>query len=218
MKKIGIERIHIKLALCIISIISICLIEATDTITFRLLNSVHPSFGIIAEYRLSSLVICYLLYKFSQHVVVTDNSEVPNWKKTLFVSIFTLIATFFVVLVTQVWIPIAQNWRDLIPFLFTGLLAEELLFRGCIYNLIKKITQGKPKTTFSYAVIFSSLLFSLHHLAYHEFHLTQESLSQVVYTFFAGIIFATVRESSGKLWPAIILHMLVNMITLIRSF
>lgn len=213
------NKTNLKASLFLASLLSLGLIVVSETLLYKILSPFSQTLAsFLLQFRFFSLILCYFLYKLSQQFITRSEQEVCNWKKTISVSTLFLILTFFVVFILKAWVPKVEMWTEIIPFLFTGVLAEEFLFRGCIYNLIK---EAKPKIffgPFTYAVFFSSLLFGIQHLSYHSFSLTQNSLTQVAYTFLGGLFCATVRESSGKLWPAILLHIAVNSIALLLSF
>jgi hypothetical protein len=73
--------------------------------------------------------------------------------------------------------------------MLTGLLAEEFLFRGAIYELTKKAFPNLYIWRFSGPVLISSIFFGLQHLGYHHFQINQASISQVIYTFIMGLFF-----------------------------
>jgi membrane protease YdiL (CAAX protease family) len=70
---------------------------------------------------------------------------------------------------------------------------------------------------FSGPVWITAVLFGLQHLGYHGFAINPASLTQVGYTILAGLVFGSLRESSGRLWPAILLHLATNSFTIIRN-
>jgi uncharacterized protein len=73
-------------------------------------------------------------------------------------------------------------------------IAEEILFRGAIYNLFKDYI-GK------YVALFvSSVLFALIHL----------NIYQASYTLFIGLFLGLILMKTGSLWLAIIFHIVYN--------
>lgn len=107
---------------------------------------------------------------------------------------------------TAAWIAILSGMdRDVIPVSFspslafsmatiTAGIAEELFYRGVVFNLCKR------KYGFVKALIISSVLFSLSHA--HPVML--------FHTFVSGILFAYFYEKTGKIYIPMILHMLAN--------
>jgi hypothetical protein len=86
----------------------------------------------------------------------------------------------------------------LLALLAIGILApiaEELLFRGAIYNLIKD-SVGKY-----IALLVSSVLFALIHL----------NIYQASYTLFIGLFLGIVLMKTGSLWLPIIFHIVYNL-------
>lgn len=73
-------------------------------------------------------------------------------------------------------------------------IAEEILFRGAIFNLIKD-NIGKYA-----ALIISSILFALIHL----------NIYQASYTIFIGLFLGIILMKTGSLWLAIIFHIVYN--------
>ena len=79
----------------------------------------------------------------------------------------------------------SQTWQFVYQFIYSILgvaLAEELIFRGYIFNKLLKI-----KNTKWFAITISSLLFGL-------FHIFNGNIIQVFMTAFLGILFCIFRE------------------------
>lgn len=81
-------------------------------------------------------------------------------------------------------------------------LWEEILCRGILLNVLLKYSTPMK------AVLGSSLIFCLMHTINFFTESTHPVLilSQVVYTFFLGVYFASITYVTKSLWPAIILH------------
>ncbi len=77
-------------------------------------------------------------------------------------------------------------------------ITEELVFRGFILHGFKKLGTKK-------AIFFSSLLFALMHMHPARF----------VFTFVLGILFAMLTIRTGTIWYAVMIHFLVNTISVI---
>jgi membrane protease YdiL (CAAX protease family) len=95
--------------------------------------------------------------------------------------------------------------------------AEEFIFRGMTQSFmypLKHIEIKVKSVNFSYPVIFTAFLFSLAHLPLLfrgvDFVL---GISILFSTFSFGILFGYIREKSGSIAPAILSHMIVNIIT-----
>lgn len=88
-------------------------------------------------------------------------------------------------------------WSVFMASCLIGPVFEELLFRGLIY------TQIKHKTGFLLATLVSSGLFTTLHW----------NLSEALWLFSAGVIYAVIREKSGSIWPPVIAHIIQNVLT-----
>ncbi len=80
-------------------------------------------------------------------------------------------------------------------------ILEELLHRAVIFGRLKR---DLPVWA---AVVVSSMIFAALHF----------NLVQFAYTLFLGMVFAVFAEKTGKLYPAIIGHMLANGIAILRT-
>lgn len=85
------------------------------------------------------------------------------------------------------------------PVMLVGLgmivpAAEELMFRGVLYNRIKDLASQRM------AWVLSSLLFGLYH----------GNLVQGIYGFLAGMLLVYVYEKFGSMWAPAITHMVLN--------
>ena len=88
---------------------------------------------------------------------------------------------------------------------FANAFGEELLFRGAIFALLLSLPKWK-------AFVLNGLLFGAMHLI-HGFMEGNwpAALVQASVTAVAGTMFTAVRDRSGSLWLAILLHMFVNL-------
>jgi membrane protease YdiL (CAAX protease family) len=87
------------------------------------------------------------------------------------------------------------------------------LFRGILLNtIIYKFDKNKKGTR--YAIIISSVLFGLSHLAnlINRPYILMGTISQVVYTTIIGILYSTVYIKYRNIWSVIIIHALFNLI------
>ena len=96
------------------------------------------------------------------------------------------------------------GWLTLYLVLYAILpaICEELVFRGVIFNGLRK--------NFSdvFAVVFSGLLFALMH----------GSITQFIYPFCMGIIFAIIVLRTGSVLCSMIVHMVNNIFVIVFSF
>ena len=78
---------------------------------------------------------------------------------------------------------------------------EELLHRGVVYGRLRLMMGMWP------AVIVSALIFAGLHF----------NIVQFVYAFLLGMVFALFVEKTGKLYPAVIAHIVANAVAVIRT-
>ncbi len=203
--------------LLIVGFCSLGLIPLTDKYFFNLLGRFCPSLAVIADLRLTSLLLVTLIWILFGEQSQTGRSDNPFKPRSLLLPAIWLALTAYFVLVKQVWVPALTHWADYVAFMGTGLLAEELLFRGTLFSLCGKAFGFRKIGKFSAPVWISASLFSLQHLGYHGFQINSASVSQVTYALLMGLVFGSLREASGFLWPAIALHVITNLFTVIRS-
>ena len=80
-------------------------------------------------------------------------------------------------------------------------LLEELLHRGVVFGRLRRRLNMWP------AVILSAFVFAVLHF----------NIVQFVYAFLLGIVFALFVEKTGRLYPAVIAHIIANGIAVIRT-
>lgn len=78
---------------------------------------------------------------------------------------------------------------------------EELLHRGVVYNRLRKMMGLWP------AVLISALVFAGLHF----------NIVQFIYAFLLGIVFALFVEKTGRLYPAVLAHIVANTIAVLRT-
>lgn len=78
---------------------------------------------------------------------------------------------------------------------------EELLHRGVVYGRLRRMMGMWP------AVMVSALIFAGLHF----------NIVQFVYAFLLGIVFSLFVEKTGKLYPAVIAHIVANAVAVIRT-
>lgn len=80
--------------------------------------------------------------------------------------------------------------------------AEEFLFRGVIYNTLKK------KISIRWTIVIQAILFGVFH----------GNLVQGTYAAFLGLVFGYITYKTKSLWPAIIIHMVNNLVATIAPY
>lgn len=207
------------LILTLIGIMSLGFIAITDRFFFKLFESVYAPLAILADLRLTSLLIIVTTYVWIKRIYsIRSKPRVKGLKHAILLSICWLMVTAYFVLIKEVWVPQLKDWVDYVAFMMTGLIGEEILFRGILFDLSIKVFGEKTFLSFSAPVFWSSILFGFQHLAYHGFALNTASMTQVTYILVMGIVFARIKENTGSLWAVIALHMVSNSFTLIRNF
>lgn len=94
------------------------------------------------------------------------------------------------------------------PFIFFIItpIAEELIFRGWMYDWLNKIVRLSP-------VLITALLFGLHHWQYFSYRIVPFAIFQISYTFILGLFFGKIREKSGNIYLSVLLHVLINYVS-----
>lgn len=97
----------------------------------------------------------------------------------------------------------SQGSEFLVQFL--NAFGEELLFRGVIFALLLSVPRWR-------SILLSGVLFGSMHLIRGVMEGDWGgAFAQMVVTSAAGFMFAAIREDTGSLWLAILLHMLLNL-------
>ena len=84
---------------------------------------------------------------------------------------------------------------------------EEIVYRGLIFNSFRKYCGESPKGIYR-AVFLSAAVFGTAHIINLIFApaLVIATITQVVYAFFFGVLFAVIYYRTGNLLPCIIMH------------
>lgn len=93
----------------------------------------------------------------------------------------------------------------IISIITVGIIApftEEFLFRGVIYNTLSK------KMSIRWTIIIQAILFGVFHF----------NLVQGAYATLLGLVFGYITYKTKSLWPAIIIHMVNNLIATIAPY
>ena len=92
-------------------------------------------------------------------------------------------------------------WLELIGSALITPYLEELLHRGVVYGRLRRMTGVWP------SVILSALIFAALHF----------NIVQFVYAFCLGIVLALFVEKTGKLYVAVLAHIVANTIAVVRT-
>lgn len=214
------EKVNVFIQFTVLAFISIFLITGLDRASYQWLSTYSNSLSVLADLRLTSLLTVLCIYFYVDKKFGSQDTEVKSdkLKRSIRLAGVFVLATAYFVLIKKVWVPTLTNWIDYTAFMVTGLIAEELLFRGALYTLAKKTFGIQLFAGFSVPVWTTSILFGLQHFGYHHFQMNSASIVQVIYTTVMGLFFCNLREATGYLWPVILLHVLTNSFTLVRNF
>jgi membrane protease YdiL (CAAX protease family) len=170
------------LILISVGVLSLGLISVTDKLLFNFLKNLDSSLSLLADLRLSSLLLVSFLYIgiLKTHIVEPSVKILPT-KKDFRGPIIWLVLTAYFVLIKKVWVPNLKDWVDWTAFMITGLVAEEILFRGILYDLCVKVFQDRRILNLSMPVLITSILFGLQHLSYHGFKINSASITSGIY-------------------------------------
>ncbi len=105
------------------------------------------------------------------------------------------------------WVPYVSGAPALLGFLLIGPLAEELIFRGAVFELAERVW---PQVAVA-PIAVSSILFSAYHLQLHAYHLNSFVAFQLVFTLALCYVLARLRFFSHSIWPGLALHVATNL-------
>ncbi len=202
---------------CFICACSLCLVTGVDDSVASVLGRFAPALAWIAWIRIPSLMVCAILFALTRPGDAWRFSRKALSPPVLLVALSWLIPAGYAVLVARVWIPALPRWIDIVAFLVTGLIAEELLFRGAIFQLAHRIHAERARLAAWSSVLASSVFFALQHLQYHGFQWTPAAAVQVGYTFVMGVCFGVVRLRSESIWAPIAVHFINNLFVVLRQ-
>ena len=200
-----------------LSLASLGFITYVDRFAAHVLALFSHSLVPIAYARFSSFFLALIILLFVDRSAFLFDRKKVHWVPLLRAALFWLVPAAVGVLWYKIWVPKIEGWIDVTAFMFTGLCAEEFLFRGALYALAAKVFADKKLARIPVAVLYSSVFFSFQHLQYHSFELTAPALTQMTYTFVMGIFFGLVRHHGGSIWPAIAIHLVNNSFTTLRN-
>src|SRR5690606_16855531 len=133
---------------------SLGLLSWVDDGAYRLFGP--GGLAVVAAVRLTSLAVCLaLLLAIGGAAALRFALPRDQRRFVLIASMLWLIPTAWFVLVARVWVPRLEGWVDYVAFLGTGLLAEELLFRGALYELADRVAPLRDSSRLPAAVLIS---------------------------------------------------------------
>ena len=201
-------------ALLFVGCASLVLISGLDDNCYRFIALTAPARKIVPALRITSLIACGMLcFSFGRRSLQAPLTSAP-WRVILIAAISWLGGGVLALFAFHVWTPLLPTWIDIVSFLGTGLLGEELLFRGAVFELAKK-TFGQPGRLPVAAIGISSALYGVQHLGYHGWHFSAAALTQVGYTIMFGVLLGLLRAWSGSLWVPVAVHFANNLLTVL---
>jgi len=200
-----------RLLLLLIGLLSFCLTTTTNHAAGISLSRAAPGLVWIAETTIPSLVASLLLYLAIAQRPFALPAPGTEWPPILRLS-FRYLAVWLATLCLAAyfqggWFAYTHGAASVAAFVLIAPFAEEILFRGTIYELAERSFAGNATK----AVWISSVRFSLQHFQLHGYRADRAALTQVSFTFLMGLVFATLRRRSQSIWPAFALHILTNL-------
>lgn len=207
-------RLAAAVALAGLAPLSLALLDLVDTGALGVLRQLPGRFVAPAQVRVPSLVLCAVLYAAVGPGRSWGRPRAGSWRVWA-VAAAWLVAAGGVVAATDVYVPGVAGWRNAVAFHATRVLAEELLFRGALYQLVRRLAPGRVAGPFSVPVVATAVLFALSHFQYHAFRLTVASVTQVAYNVPTGVLLGWLRERTGSVWSSVALHAATNSLRLV---
>lgn len=164
--------------------------------------------------------VIYFLKHAKWDVASGLTNRFSNWHSRWWLATAPLIIIAFLSLTSVNWHGLTLSYEAIFAWLLTNVatgLFEEVLMRGlCFYVLLK--AWGKSKYGVYKAAFFQALIFGLAHLG-NLYHMpTLDVIAQVTFATLIGIGFAGLVLLTKSLWPAIIVHTLINAAGTINTF
>ena len=194
--------------------VSLMLISGVDDNCYRFLARTAPTWKIVPALRITSLLACGILcFAFGRHSMRAPLPTTP-WRTEIAASGSWLCSSILALFVFHVWTPLLPSWIDVSSFLLTGLLGEELLFRGAVFSLGQRMFGPTGRLPLA-AIGISAVSYGVQHLGYHGWHFSATALTQVAYTIAFGVLLGLLRAWSGTLWVPAAVHFANNLVTVI---
>lgn len=192
-------------------LLSLCLTTAVNGIAGGWLKRNAPQFALLADATIPSMLASLIFYL----AVRPERPFAPPPRSTNWPPIIRLCAIYLAIWVSGSALVacIRGGWRaytheaaPLFAFVLVAPLAEEIMFRGTLFELAERSSFAFPAAP----IWITSILFGLQHFQLHGYRADSAALTQAAFTFPMGLVFATVRSRSRSIWPALILHILTN--------
>lgn len=102
--------------------------------------------------------------------------------------------------------PAGRDGVDLVRITIIGVIGEEALFRGLIWDLVQSLAHCRQRSPDLVTLAVTSVLFAVSHAQYGGFRLTPVLAGQLAYTLVAGVVLGWARGRTGSLAPCVPLH------------
>jgi membrane protease YdiL (CAAX protease family) len=102
--------------------------------------------------------------------------------------------------------PAGRSHADLVRITVIGVVGEEVLFRGLLWDVAQRVGQRVGRWPDPATLTLTTVLFALSHLQYNGFRLTLGLAGQVGYALVAGVVLGWARGQTGSVLPSILLH------------
>ncbi|MEH3158996.1 MAG: CPBP family intramembrane metalloprotease [Sphingomonas taxi] len=202
-----------KVTLVILLLVSLFLTTTVNRWAGVALVSVHSDAGWIASAAIPSCIVILSLYfcSASRSGLRWPRLNPPDRRFVISLSALWLglwlSASVAVAFAMGYWPTYARGWPAILAFLAFGPIGEELWFRGLIFERARRLWANSARP----AIWISTVAFSLHHVQLHRLPLDGAALAQIGFTLPMGLVFAQLRERSGSLLPALLLHVATNL-------
>lgn len=208
------------------SIFTICIILISTKVIYHLLSYI-PLYGIhhisgTAAYMYSTFkdlimsvyVIILLGWQKFIHIMHFNKNTFKNglcYSKPLLIYLF---AIFYITYILSVIISAdpfiisdSEHIAYFIYYFFGTALYEELLFRGLIFYILKKVLPTDSKQHSQLIIILQALSFALMHGSYYIVnHMYITYVFQITSTFICGILLGTIYHKTHNIWCTIFIH------------
>lgn len=125
-------------ALIVIGALSLGLLTFVDDNVSAFLLANAPQLTWVGRYRIASLVVCLALYLLSGpgRSFLLPRAD-ANWRAVGFIAAVWFVPTLVLVYLVRIRLPHVYGTAGFVAFT-VGLLGEELLFRGAVYQLAER--------------------------------------------------------------------------------
>ncbi|WP_192508235.1 CPBP family intramembrane glutamic endopeptidase [Pseudoalteromonas aurantia] len=168
----------------------------------------------------SSAAILSMLKQFGWTKSVGVTSPYSSWHPKWLLCTTPLLLIALLSMTSANWAEVQLSTQVLIAWLFSNFATgffEEVLMRGmCFYILLK--AWGATKKGVLLAAVFQAIVFGLAHLG-NLYHMPMIDVgAQVIFATLIGIGFAGLVYFTQSLWPAIIVHTIINCAGTINNY